>query len=79
MTRVSPDVREGRNPLYRPDRGHDPTALVPLPMGSGACRAETFDGIEPKRCTRPASFLRDGLAVCIQHGHLDHIRPYATI
>jgi hypothetical protein len=67
-------VRAGRNPLYSPDRGADPTALIPLPADSGKCRAETFDGIEPKRCTRPASLLRDGLAVCIQHGHLDRIR-----
>jgi hypothetical protein len=67
-------VRAGRNPLFSTDRGVDATALLPLPTGSGKCRAETFDGIEPKRCTRPASFLRDGLAVCIQHGHLDRVR-----
>jgi hypothetical protein len=67
-------VEDGRNPLFSPDRGVDPTALVSLPPDSGRCRAETFDGIDPKRCSRPASLLRDGLAVCIQHGHLDRIR-----
>jgi hypothetical protein len=58
-------VRAGRNRLNRaeaPDLLH-----LPLPPEAGRCRAETFDGIEPGRCTRPASFLRDGLAVCRQH------------
>jgi len=31
------------------------------------CGAETFDGTEARRCTRPASQIRDGLLVCKQH------------
>jgi hypothetical protein len=71
-------IRAGRNPLYQPNVGADRSALIPLSADAGYCRAETFDGIEPKRCTRPASLLRDGLAVCIQHGYLDHVRAAQT-
>jgi hypothetical protein len=42
--------------------------------GPVACRAETFDGIERRRCTRPASFSRDGIEVCRQHARLPRIR-----
>jgi hypothetical protein len=37
------------------------------------CGAETFDGGERQRCTRPASAVRDGLLVCHQHGGLDFV------
>jgi predicted secreted protein len=37
------------------------------------CGAETFDGWERRRCTRPASAVRDGLLVCHQHGELDFV------
>lgn len=67
-------VRAGRNPDFVGFRTDDPPNLIHLPPDAGSCRAETFDGIDRKRCTRPASFLRDGLAVCRQHGHLEHIR-----
>jgi hypothetical protein len=66
-------VRAGRNDLYR-GFGVEHPELVTLPAGSGACRAETFDGRERRRCTRPASFLRDGLACCAQHSRLDNVR-----
>jgi hypothetical protein len=37
------------------------------------CGAETFDGTERKRCTRPASQVRDGLLVCRQHERLEFV------
>ena len=37
------------------------------------CGAETFDGVERQRCTRPASAVRDGLLVCHQHGPLEFV------
>lgn len=75
MTRRFPPAIEGRNPLYTTVRDK-PADLIPLPSGSGDCRAETYDGITHKRCTRPAGLLRDGLAVCQQHGHLDSVRAF---
>ena len=42
----------------------------------GRCAAQTFDGIEPRQCTRPASADRDGLAVCRQHAKLDHVTAW---
>lgn len=38
------------------------------------CGAEVYDGRSQHRCTRPASLIRDGLLVCIQHEGLDHVR-----
>lgn len=43
-----------------------------------SCRAETFDGTYHRQCTRPASFLRDGLEVCRQHVALPSTRAYDT-
>ena len=37
------------------------------------CEAYTFDGIESKRCTRPASVDRDGHRACAQHGRLSRV------
>jgi hypothetical protein len=37
------------------------------------CGAETFDGTERRRCTRPASQVRDGLLVCKQHERLEFV------
>jgi hypothetical protein len=45
---------------------------VDIPKGI-RCGAETFDGIEARRCTRPASQVRDGLLVCRQHERLDFV------
>ena len=42
----------------------------------GRCAAQTFDGIEPRQCTRPASGDRDGLAVCRQHAKLDRVTAW---
>ena len=67
-------VRAGRNPLYSTVREAQ-LGLVPLPPDSGQCIAETFDGLEIRRCTRPAAFLRDGMACCHQHARLDRVRP----
>jgi hypothetical protein len=38
------------------------------------CQAETFDGIEARRCTRPASQDRGGHRVCRQHAKLALVR-----
>lgn len=38
------------------------------------CMAETFDGIDYRRCSRPASSEREGMPVCRQHATLTHIR-----
>lgn len=38
------------------------------------CRAETFDGVYRRQCTRPARFTRDGLEVCNQHARLTSTR-----
>lgn len=53
-----------------------PPVIVPIDPATHrpACRAETFDGAYRRQCTRPASFLRDGLEVCRQHARLERIR-----
>jgi hypothetical protein len=38
------------------------------------CQAETYDGIEARRCTRPASEDRDGHRACKQHAKLALVR-----
>lgn len=37
------------------------------------CGARTFDGVDYRRCTRPASSARDGMAVCKQHARLARV------
>ena len=59
-------ARLGKTPA-RPRRPE-----MDIPVGI-RCGAETFDGIELRRCTRPASQIRDGLLVCRQHERLDFV------
>jgi hypothetical protein len=47
-----------------------PAMEIPLEI---RCGAETFDGTERRRCTRPASQIRDGLLVCKQHERLESV------
>lgn len=65
-------VRSGRNPLYTTTRIEP--ELQPAPPG--VCEAETFDGVDRRRCSRPARWLRDDFAVCHQHGRLEHVREW---
>ena len=37
------------------------------------CEAETFDGSDRRRCTRPASAARDGHETCKQHARLARV------
>ena len=47
------------------------TDINPEPIAKGErCGATAFDGLELKRCRRPASFRRDGTPVCKQHSRL---------
>jgi hypothetical protein len=48
-------------------RSQRPAMDIPMDI---RCGAETFDGTEARRCTRPASQVRDGLLVCRQHERL---------
>jgi hypothetical protein len=52
-------------------KSHRPAMGIPA---EAKCGAETFDGTERRRCTRPASQVRDGLLVCKQHERLDSVR-----
>lgn len=38
------------------------------------CGGEVYDGSVPRRCSRPASAVRDGLLVCGQHARLEAVR-----
>jgi hypothetical protein len=42
------------------------------------CAAETYDGVTHRRCTRPASFTRDGLLLCWQHAKLPNAHRYVS-
>jgi len=46
-------------------------APAPPDISRVKCGAETFDGTERRRCTRPASQVRDGLLVCKQHERVE--------
>jgi hypothetical protein len=42
------------------------------------CGADTFDGSEHRRCSRPASALRDELPVCRQHARLARVSAWSA-
>jgi hypothetical protein len=42
------------------------------------CKAQAFDGTEPRQCTRPASAERDGIPVCRQHARVA-MQPYTGL
>jgi hypothetical protein len=52
-----------------PDNPRSDVELEPLPKGE-RCGAQAFDGLTRRRCKRPASYRRDGLAICKQHARL---------
>jgi hypothetical protein len=61
----------------------DPSTDVDLSRGSVSglrtlirekCGAEVYDGRVQHRCTRPASKVRQGLLVCLQHAGVEYVR-----
>jgi hypothetical protein len=47
-----------------------------MATATARCGAETFDGIERRQCTRPASADRSGLPVCRQHARLERVTAW---
>lgn len=59
--------RTPREPIVEP---------IELGIYRPTCHAETFDGTYRRQCTRPATFLRDGVEVCRQHARLARINQW---
>lgn len=58
-----------------PDNPAPVIKLEPIPKGT-QCGALTFDGLDRRRCKRPASYRRDGLTICKQHARLPLVMTF---